>query len=243
MLSNTATISSDLFDPTPADHSSTTTTTVSGITSPATLFATKTVTGNFDPGGRITYTIVLHNSGPDTQLDNPGPELQDILTVGLTSVSVSVTSGTYQFGPVNGTLLWNGSIPAGGSVEITIQATIPSDFPRGVVIFNQALFFYDADGDGTNESVGATDDPSVGGPTYADQHYAVLHSSTLSDWRSSTLSDLASSVRWPSSPQPSSPILPPALTGEEGEIRSKMGSGALSLPSGREGGWEREGWE
>src|SRR3954451_24404058 len=59
----------------------------------------------------------------------------------------------------------------------------------------------------------------------------------------STLSDLASSVRWPSSPQPSSPILPPDLTGEEGEIRSKTGSGALSLPSGREGGWEREGWE
>src|SRR3954452_16236299 len=59
----------------------------------------------------------------------------------------------------------------------------------------------------------------------------------------STLPDLASSVRWPSSPQPSSPILPPALTGEEGEIRSKMGSGALSLPSGRGGGWGREGWE
>src|SRR3954454_6366168 len=59
----------------------------------------------------------------------------------------------------------------------------------------------------------------------------------------STLSDLASSVRWPSSPQPSSPILPPDLTGEEGEIRSKMGSGGLSLPSGRGGGREREGWE
>ncbi len=53
-----------------SNNSFTATTTVSGITSPATLSATKTVTGNFAPGGRITYTIVLRNSGPETQLDN-----------------------------------------------------------------------------------------------------------------------------------------------------------------------------
>jgi uncharacterized repeat protein (TIGR01451 family) len=163
VLSNTATVSTDVFDPTTSDHTSTATTTVSGITSPATLSATKTVAGNFDPGGTILYTIVLRNSGPDTQLDNPGPELQDMLVVGLTAVSVNATSGTADYNPVDSTLLWNGSIPAGGSVEITIQATIPSTFPRGVVIFNQAQFFYDADGDGTDESVGVSDDPSVGG--------------------------------------------------------------------------------
>src|SRR3982751_3760778 len=52
---------------------------------------------------------------------------------------------------------------------------------------------------------------------------------------------LASSARWPSSRRPSSPSLPPFLTGEEGE-GSRRGLEALSLPSGGgEAGRERVG--
>src|SRR3954452_8584252 len=54
-------------------------------------------------------------------------------------------------------------------------------------------------------------------------------------------SDLASSARWPSSPRPSSPSLPPFLTGEEGES-SRRGLEALALRSvGGEAGRERVG--
>jgi ELWxxDGT repeat protein len=55
----------------------------------------------------------------------------------------------------------------------------------------------------------------------------------------SALADSASSVRWPSSPRPSSPGLPPTLTGEEGDARRKR----LEPPLSRQGGGEagREG--
>ena len=48
------------------------------VTSP-TLTATKTVTGPFHPGTLVTYTIVLTNTGPSTQADNPGHEFVDLL--------------------------------------------------------------------------------------------------------------------------------------------------------------------
>src|SRR4051794_22450192 len=59
----------------------------------------------------------------------------------------------------------------------------------------------------------------------------------------SPLSELASPVRCPSSPRPSSPGLPPDLTGEEGEIRPKMGFLSPLSPARSGGGGEREGWE
>jgi uncharacterized repeat protein (TIGR01451 family) len=164
VLSGTATVSSDIFDPTTADHTASTTTTVSGVVSPSLISGTKTVSGDFAPGGSVTYTIVLHNSGPAAQQDNFGPELQDILGADLTPTAVSATSGAVQFSLPLNIVTWDGSIPADGSVGITIQATINPAAPRGTVLFNQALFFYDADGDGTNESNGGTDDPNVSGP-------------------------------------------------------------------------------
>ena len=42
----------------------------------------------------ITYTVVLTNAGPNTQSDNPGDELTDVLPASLTLVSASATSGT-----------------------------------------------------------------------------------------------------------------------------------------------------
>jgi hypothetical protein len=61
------------------------------------------------------------------------------------------------------TVTWNGSIPAGGSVTITIQATVNAGAAPGTTVSNQASFAYDADGNGTNETSGVTDDPSAGG--------------------------------------------------------------------------------
>ncbi len=125
--------------------------------------ATKTASGQFHPGGAVTYTIVLTNPGPAVQLDNPGDELTDVLPPELTLVSASATSGTAAATPATNTVTWNGAIPVSGSVTITVQATISDGLPSGAVISNQAAVFYDADGNGTNESTAVTDDPAAPG--------------------------------------------------------------------------------
>ena len=121
---------------------------------------TKTVSGSFTVGGTVTYTIVLSNSGSAASLDNAGNELTDTLPASLTLVSATATAGTA--GTSSNTVTWNGSIPAAGSVTITITATINAG-AQGTTITNQGSFVYDADLNGTNESSGTTDNPAVGG--------------------------------------------------------------------------------
>ena len=75
-VSNTATVTSSGTDPVLANNSATDTT---EIVSPATLSATKTVSGLFEPGGEVLYILELANAGPATQLDNSGDELTDVL--------------------------------------------------------------------------------------------------------------------------------------------------------------------
>jgi CSLREA domain-containing protein/uncharacterized repeat protein (TIGR01451 family) len=132
------------------------------IFSPASVSGTKTVTGSFTPGSNVTYTVVLSNAGPGTQFDNPGNEFTDLLPSGLTLTSATATSGTATSNVPPNTVTWNGSIAAGGSVTITISASINSG-TNGQTISNQGMISYDADGNGTNETSALTDDPSVAG--------------------------------------------------------------------------------
>ncbi len=158
VLSNTATVTSVTPDPDSADTSATATTT---FASPALLSATKAVSGNLWPGGSVSYAIVLANAGPGTQLDNPGDELVDVLPAELVLVSAAATSGTAVATVGTNTVTWNGSIPAGGTVTITVVATVRWDTPRGAIVSNQAAVAYDLDGNGTNEASGVSDDPTT----------------------------------------------------------------------------------
>src|SRR6185369_5163245 len=132
------------------------------VSSPATLSGTKTVSGTFNVGNTITYTVILSNSGPATQLDNPGNEFSDVLPTGLTLVSANATSGTPVATVDTNTVTWNGSIASGGSVTITINAKI-NNGQAGQTITNQGVINFDADGNGTNEASTLTDDPNVAG--------------------------------------------------------------------------------
>lgn len=132
------------------------------IISPASVTGTKTVSGVFNPGSTVTYTIVLSNSGPAAQLNNPGNEFTDVLPSTLTLVSASATSGTAVGVVGANTVTWDGAIANSGSVTITITATINMG-TSGQTISNQGTINYDADGNGTNEANRVTDDPSVGG--------------------------------------------------------------------------------
>jgi hypothetical protein len=123
---------------------------------------TKTVSGTFAPGGTVTYTVTLNNNSNVTQPDNPGDEFVDVLPGGLTLSGANANSGTAMATVGTNTVNWNGSIAAGGSVTITITATVNSG-TVGTTISNQGTINYDADGSGTNESSRLTDDPSVPG--------------------------------------------------------------------------------
>ena len=114
----------------------------------AILSGSKSVSGDLVPGGTATYTIVLNNTGPNPQNDNPGDEMTDILPTGVTFVSANATSGTVS--NIGNTVSWNGSIPAASSVTVTINVSIDSS-ARGQ-IDNQATINFDNDGDNSNES-------------------------------------------------------------------------------------------
>ncbi len=129
----------------------------------AVVSATKAVIGatTFEPGDTVHYNIVLTNNGSGTQLDNPGDEFSDVLPVGLTLVGATATAGT--IATVGNTVTWNGSIASsGGFFSISIEALIDAG-TAGQTLSNQGTFSYDGDGNGTNETSGVTDDPSLPG--------------------------------------------------------------------------------
>jgi len=146
------------------------------VVSPATVTATKTVAGTFRVGNTVTYTVVLSNSSASAQLDNPGHEFTDALPAGLTLVSATATSGTAAMS--GNTATWDGVIPAGGSVTVTITATINAG-TAGTTISNQGTASFDADGNGTNESSALTDDPGVAGASNPTS-FLVLSPATVS---------------------------------------------------------------
>lgn len=118
--------------------------------------ATKTVSGSFAEGGTVTYTVTLTNSGNVASTDNPGNELVDVLPSQLTFVSATATSGTATATPGTGTVTWNGGIPAAGTVDVTITATVDAG-TENQVVSNQGTVNFDADVNGTNESTTTTD--------------------------------------------------------------------------------------
>src|SRR4051794_1255034 len=107
--------------------------TVFGVANAA-VTATKSVSGTFKVGGTVTYTIVLSNSGSSASPDNAGNELTDLVPSSLTVTTATATSGTA--GNVGNNVTWNGSIPAAGSVTITITATVNAG-TQGTTICNQ----------------------------------------------------------------------------------------------------------
>jgi uncharacterized repeat protein (TIGR01451 family) len=127
---------------------------------------TKTVTsgpGPYTVGSNITYTVVLTNSGPGAQPNNPENEFTDTLPPTLALVSATATSGTAMANVPMNTVTWNGALAAsGGTVTITITATIlPA--AAGTTVSNQGTVLFDADANGSNESTAPTDDPTVTG--------------------------------------------------------------------------------
>jgi uncharacterized repeat protein (TIGR01451 family) len=161
-ITTNASLTTSSPDPAAGNNNSSASTTSSA---PSTITATKSVAGTFSAGGPIVYTIVLRNNGSAQQGDNPGHELVDVLPAQVTLVGATATSGTAVASIGSNSVAFNGAIPAGGTVTITINATISPAAPAGVPIANQATASYDADGNGTNEASVQSNDATTGGPT------------------------------------------------------------------------------
>ena len=159
-LVNTASVAlpAPLADVNPADNVATAETMV--MPGPGVTGFCDGIDGPFVEGGILTYTFVLRNGGPFAQADNPGDEFTDVLPPTLTLLSASADSGVATSGA--NTAHWNGAIPVKGEVTIKVVAMINAG-TAGMTICNQGTFFFDADGNGTNESSGLTDDPALPG--------------------------------------------------------------------------------
>jgi uncharacterized repeat protein (TIGR01451 family) len=160
-LTNNATASASTSDPNTGDNAAQAFTTV---VSPANVSATKTFAPRYNnyPGGVVTYTVVLTNSSQYDQFDNPGHEFVDTLPAQVTLVSASASTGTAVADIPNNQVTWDGVVPGNnGTVTITITAQIKQG-TEGQTVSNQGLVYYDADGNGSNESNAPTNDPNVG---------------------------------------------------------------------------------
>lgn len=153
-LTNTATVTGPpgCVDANPSDNTATDVTEV--VLPPGVTVLCKDISGKNLEGETMTFTFVLMNGGPNVQMDNPGDEFTDILPAGLTLVSAGASSGVAMTS--GNTATWNGSIPVGGMVTITVTATIDLG-TAGTTICNPASIAFDADGNGTNESSATSD--------------------------------------------------------------------------------------
>src|SRR5213080_4506727 len=158
-ISNTATATSTTSDPNGGNNSGMASTTA---LSPALLSGLKSVSGTKTPGSTISYDVIISNGGAADQQDNPGNEFTDVLPSQLTLVSADASGGIVSANTGTNTVTWNGAIPSGDSVTITITATIHAG-TEGLAVSNQGTINYDADGNGTNEASTQTDDPNTSG--------------------------------------------------------------------------------
>jgi uncharacterized repeat protein (TIGR01451 family) len=112
------------------------------------------IDGPFAEGEMITCTFTLLNGGPTAQADNAGNEFTVTLPASLTLVAASADSGTAA--TFANTATWNGAVPVGSRVEISVKATINAG-TAGTTICLQGSAFLDTDGDGVNDTVVLSD--------------------------------------------------------------------------------------
>ncbi|MEV7597182.1 hypothetical protein AB0O91_07285 [Kitasatospora sp. NPDC089797] len=85
--------------------------------------------GSYGPGETATYTILIENPGT---VDYPGATMTDDLTRVLDDadfVSATATSGTAALDGTN--VVWNGDVPKGGTVTVTVVVRIKTDVTAG----------------------------------------------------------------------------------------------------------------
>lgn len=116
--------------------------------------------GSPTPGDTIRYEVEITNQGCADLPNGPGHEFTDSLPAGLAATGfVQADRGTPA---VDGdTIVWDGSIPAGGTVRITFKARLANDVAPGTTFCNQGVVEWDSNRDGTADASEPTDDPET----------------------------------------------------------------------------------
>jgi uncharacterized repeat protein (TIGR01451 family) len=126
-LSNTASITLDpaIVDPTPGNNQSTVSTSITPV---ANLSMVKTGGSGANVAGPISYTLTISNAGPSTA---SGAVITDNVPADITGVAASCAGATGGATcPSSFSILGNAvsaivpSLPAGGSVQVTINGTV-----------------------------------------------------------------------------------------------------------------------
>ncbi len=136
LLTNTATVTSGTFDPTPDNNTDT-----SDVnTSPAAdLTITKSHAGDFIVSTQGSYTIVVANNGPSTSVGTAGQPITvtDTLPTGLVPTAASGSGWSCGIAGQDVTCDFVGSILLGDSAEpitVTVDVTTAAENPSGEVI-------------------------------------------------------------------------------------------------------------
>ena len=110
--------------------------------------------GDLQPGDVLRYRLTVENAGNQNQADNPGNELVDIIPANTTYVpgSATATSGVVIYNAGANRIEWNGAVNVGTPIVVTFDVQVNNGLANGTVIANHATSYYDANGDGSNES-------------------------------------------------------------------------------------------
>ncbi|MCL4296682.1 MAG: DUF11 domain-containing protein [Anaerolineae bacterium] len=141
VITNTALINEGTGFPAPQTYTRTITSTIISspiLTSTSAKLVDKAIAA---PGDSLVYSILLRNSG---NMNAPGVVLTDTLPAQVTwggNGFMSATSGIVQFFPITNTLVWNGDLNAGATVQILFRANVNSPLPNNTQITNVARVF------------------------------------------------------------------------------------------------------
>ncbi|NPV59135.1 MAG: hypothetical protein HPY75_05670, partial [Actinobacteria bacterium] len=119
--------------------------------------------GSLLPGENIRYDLVLGNANPtaiEARLQDEIPAHTSYVEDSAQALNVNGEPvGTVSYAPGEGSLTWEGQVPATGLVFISFQVMVDAGAPEGTVISNQGTLQYDSDGNGSLDKEIPTDDP------------------------------------------------------------------------------------
>jgi uncharacterized repeat protein (TIGR01451 family) len=159
-ISAVAELSAETLDPVPGNNRVEFDT---DVLSPALISLTKTAPAEAVAGEPFRYRLRLSNRSTSSQADLAGDEMIHALPAPLIPVAATASSGAVLIDSASRQVRWNGRIAAASSVSVDIDVLVPAATAAGTVVESQAQAFFDADGDGVNETTVQSDDPDLPG--------------------------------------------------------------------------------